>query len=63
VAENGVLTRSYTRDSLKKFLRSRLLQEKPQKHPRAPKQKNKREKRNKQIAPHNEEQSASGSFR
>jgi diadenylate cyclase len=63
VAENGVLTRSYTRDSLKKLLRSRLLQEKPQKHPRAPKQKNKREKRNKQTAPHNEEQSASGNFR
>ncbi|MCL2054243.1 MAG: diadenylate cyclase CdaA [Oscillospiraceae bacterium] len=34
VAENGVLTRSFTRDSLKKLLRSRLLQEKPQKQPK-----------------------------
>ncbi|MDE6708857.1 MAG: DNA integrity scanning protein DisA nucleotide-binding domain protein, partial [Oscillospiraceae bacterium] len=31
VAENGELTRGYTRDSLKKLLRSRLLPEKNQK--------------------------------
>ncbi len=37
VAENGELTRGYTRDSLKKFLRSRLLPEKNQKITRPPK--------------------------
>lgn len=31
IAENGELTRGYTRDSLKKYLRTRLLPEKPQK--------------------------------
>lgn len=36
VAENGELTRGYTRDSLKKLLRSRLLPEKNQKLPRPP---------------------------
>lgn len=37
VAENGELTRGYTRDSLKKLLRSRLLPEKNQKVTRPPK--------------------------
>ncbi|MDE5742201.1 MAG: diadenylate cyclase CdaA [Oscillospiraceae bacterium] len=37
VAENGELTRGYTRDSLKKLLRSRLLPEKNQKITRPPK--------------------------
>lgn len=36
VAENGVLTRGYTRDSLKKLLRSKLLPEKNQKIPTKP---------------------------
>ncbi len=41
VAENGVLSRSFSRDSLKKLLRARLLPEKPAKAtkpPKAPKQ-------------------------
>ena len=38
VAENGVLTRSFSRDSLKKLLRARLLPEKPAKAPKPPKQ-------------------------
>lgn len=37
VAENGELTRGYTRDSLKKLLRTRLLPEKPQKLGKPPK--------------------------
>ncbi|MGN0675980.1 MAG: diadenylate cyclase CdaA [Oscillospiraceae bacterium] len=37
VAENGDLTRGYTRDSLKKLLRKKLLPEKPQKAPKPPK--------------------------
>lgn len=37
IAENGELTRGYTRDSLKKFLRTRLLPEKPQKPVKPPK--------------------------
>lgn len=37
VAENGELTRGYTRDSLKKLLRSRLLPEKAQKTTKPPK--------------------------
>ena len=37
VAENGDLSRSYTRDSLKKLLRTKLLPEKPQKQPKPPK--------------------------
>lgn len=36
VAENGELTRGYTRDSLKKLLRTRLLPEKPQKAAKPP---------------------------
>lgn len=37
VAENGELTRGYTRDSLKKLLRTRLLPEKPQRPGKPPK--------------------------
>ncbi|MCM1382863.1 MAG: diadenylate cyclase, partial [Muribaculaceae bacterium] len=37
VAENGELTRGYTRDSLKKLLRTRLLPEKNQKITKPPK--------------------------
>lgn len=37
VAENGELTRGFTRDSLKKLLRTKLLPEKPHKQPRQPK--------------------------
>lgn len=37
VAENGDLTRGYTRDSLKKLLRTKLLPEKPQKMLKPPK--------------------------
>ena len=36
VAENGEITRGFTRDSLKKLLRSRLLPEKPQKPAKPP---------------------------
>ena len=37
VAENGELTRGFTRDSLKKLLRTKLLPEKPHKQSRTPK--------------------------
>lgn len=48
VAENGILTRNFSRDSLKKLLRSRLLPDKPQKRQK-PVKFNKKAKQNKQT--------------